>query len=130
MKVTFTSHDLAELDPPRELTAHEGSVLRALVSATPDAASALCQIDHARVLAECTQGCGTVELTVLPHVCPKLKRENGPFAEGEWRRGEDSAQSVLLHAEAGVLNYLETYRHDGQVPRGLPPAEKLTSWAA
>ena len=115
MKVRFTSHDLAELDPPRELTAHERSVLRALVSATPDAASALCQINHALVLAECAQGCGTVELApVSPKVCPRLKRENGPLAEGEWRSGQASAQTVLLHVEAGMLDYLETYRHDGQ----------------
>ena len=64
-----------------------------------------------------------------PLLCPKLGRKGGPLAEGEWRSGEDSAQAVLLHVEAGVLDYLETYRHDGQVPKGLPPAAELTTWA-
>lgn len=130
MKIRFTNHDMAELDPPRDLTAHERSVMHKLVDITPDAEPARCQIEHARVSAECTERCGTIELVVPTRECPTLSLGRGPLAEGEWHAREELAQTVLLFCDAGVLDYLETYRHNGEVPGGLPPAEDLTTWKA
>ena len=128
MEIRFTKHVMAELEPPRELTAHEQTTMRTIADATPDAASARCQIDRARVSAECVDHCGTIELIVSIAGCSRLDPP-GRIAEGVWREGQESAQSVLPFAHEGVLDRLETYRHDGEVPTGLPPVDELPTWA-
>jgi hypothetical protein len=73
--------------------------------------------------------CGTIELTVSAAECPRFSPAGGRVAEGVWREAEGSAQTVLLFAYEGMLDRLETYRHDGEVPTGLPPVDEVPTWA-
>lgn len=130
MRIRFTNHEMEVIDPPRALSISERSVLYAMAKASGEAGPAVCQIDSALVSAECMDRCGTVEFVVAARACPKLQSCNGPLAEAESHSGEPSAQTVLLFTRDCLLDYLETYRHDGQVPQGLPAADELTIWAA
>jgi len=127
--IRFTRHEMEELDPSRELTAQELATIRTIGDATPEAALVRCQIDGATVAAACVDRCGTVELIISAAECPRFSPASGRVAEGVWREGQDSAQTVLLFAYEGVLSRLETYRHDGEVPTGLPPVDELPTWA-
>lgn len=120
---------MEELNPPRELTAHELATIRTIGDTTSDAALVRCQIERASVRAVCVDRCGTIEFTVSSTECPRFSPASGRVAEGVWREGKDSAQTVLLFAHDGVLDRLETYRHDGEVPSGLPVVDELPTWA-
>jgi hypothetical protein len=127
--VRFTRHEMKELNPPRELTAHERATIRTIGDATSDAAVVRCQLDRASVSAACVDRCGTIGLIVSPGGCPRLSSAIARVGEGVWREGKELTQTVLLFADEGLLVHLETYRHDGEVPTGLPPVDELPSWA-
>lgn len=118
--VRFTDHELVEIQPPRDLTPHERSVLELLIGESSLAAAARCQLDRASVSAECIDRCGTIELEVPTEPCPPLGSDPGLLADGEAAIKGDVHQAVLLFGEAGRIRYLETYRTDGQRPAGLP----------
>jgi hypothetical protein len=121
MEIRFAKHELVELTGARPLTSQERSVLSFLVRGSN---AALCQLKNATVTKECVDHCGSLIMAVRSGACDQIPRD-GLLASAEWRFG-DTVQDVLLFVEHGYVRWLETYRGDAEIPRGLPRADDLT----
>jgi hypothetical protein len=125
MEIRFTKHRFIELATPRSLTSHETQVLQLLVRGSE---AADCQVARATVAEECVDRCGSLVMAVPRGACGQILSSKRLLANAEWRYGNEGAdvQDVLLFVDDGFLSLIETYRGDGEVPRGLPKVADLT----